>query len=119
MKSLKTLLVASLILTTSIVKSFAIGNENSSQAYSQLNAQLKEMLNTQQIGKSISNDKSCFVVVSFSVNRKHQMENIRVESTDETVANYVKRMLQQKKVEVNSFFEGKSGQVMIMMENEG
>jgi hypothetical protein len=119
MKTVKTLLIAGLILMASISKSFAGGNENLSQAYSQLNVQLKDMLKQSHVTKFLSTDNTCFVVLTFSVNRKHQMENIRVESNDEAFAATVKKMLQHKKVEVNPLFDGKSGQVLIMMENEG
>jgi hypothetical protein len=119
MKTMKTLLIAGIILASAVSKSFAAGNENLNQAYKQLNVQLKDMLKQSLSDKIKTTENTYFVVLSFSVNEKHQMENIRVESNDEDFAKYVKKMLQHKKVEVNPLFDGKSGQVLIMMENEG
>jgi hypothetical protein len=53
------------------------------------------------------------------VNDKHQIENVIVESSDDTYAAYVKKLLKHKKIEVDPMFDGKSGQIVIMMDKEG
>jgi hypothetical protein len=116
MKTMKSLLFILILVVLSVSKSFAGGNENENQAYAQLNTQLKNMLQKSDITVFNRLEKT-FVVLTFSVNEKHQMENVRVESTDESLTSYVKEMLQQKKVEVDPSFDGKSGQVLIVMEN--
>jgi hypothetical protein len=119
MKTLKTLLAAGVILVVSIVKSYASGNENFDQAYKQLNVQLKEVLKQSLTDKFNTSKNSCLVVLTFSVNDKHQIENVVVESSDDTYAAYIKKLLNRKKVEVDPLFDGKRGQIMIMMDNEG
>jgi hypothetical protein len=119
MKNVKTLLVAGVILMVSITRSIAAGNENLNQAYRQMNIQLSEMLHKSDIIKSDAVKDTCYVVLTFSVNKKHKMKNVQVEGSDEVINRQVKSILKQKKVEVNPLFDGKSGQVLIMMENEG
>jgi hypothetical protein len=115
MKTLKVLLFAGLILVASITKSYAGGNENLDQAYKQLNAQLKDMLKQSVTSAYNTTENACLVVLSFSVNEKHQMKNIRVESNDEKYAKYIRKLLINKKLEVNPLFDGKSGQMMILL----
>ena len=114
MKTVKILFLASFILTAGVSKSLASGNENLNKAYNQLNDQLKEL-----IGQIPSEETSSFVVLTFSVNKKHEIENVQVESTDEKLAKQVKQVLVKEKVKVDPLFEGKKGQVSMQIENEG
>jgi len=114
MKTVKILFLASFILAVGVTKSLASGNENMNKAYNQLNNQLKEL-----IGQIPAEETSSFVVLTFSVNRKHEIENVQVESTNEKLAQQVKKVLVNEKVKVDPLFEGKKGQVSMQIENEG
>jgi hypothetical protein len=115
MKTLRTLLIAGLILMVPIVKSYAGENDQIDQAYKQLNVQLKEMLKQSVTSVFKTAENTCLVVLSFTVNERHQMKNIRVESSDDEFAKFVKKYLKNKRLEVNPLFDGKSGQVVIML----
>ena len=119
MKKVKILLVTGLILVAPFVKTFGSGNENLNQAYSQLNVQLKDLLKQSLSANFDINDPSCLIVLTFSVNDKHQIRNIVVESNDDTYANYITKLLKHKKIEVDPLFDGKSGQMVITFESEG
>jgi hypothetical protein len=119
MKTIKTLFVACVFLAAGITKSYAGGNESMNQAYNQLNKQLKELFKQIPGEKLNSAEPSHFVVLTFSVNRKHKIENIKVDSTDEKLTRYVRKVLVREKVKVDPLFDGKSGQVSMQIENEG
>jgi hypothetical protein len=114
MKTVKILFLASFILVTGLSKSFASGNENLNNAYNKLNAQLKEL-----VANVPSEKSSSFVVLTFSVNKNNEIENVQVESTNEELAKQVKRVLANEKVKVDPLFVGKKGQVSMQIENEG
>jgi hypothetical protein len=114
MKTVKILFLASFILVAGISKTWASGNENQNKAYNRLNEQLKEL-----IGQIPAENSSSFVVLTFSVNEKHEIENVQVESTDDELAKQVEKVLVNKKVKVDPMFEGKKGQVSMQIENAG
>ncbi|RPJ76401.1 MAG: hypothetical protein EHM20_07510 [Alphaproteobacteria bacterium] len=113
MKTVKILFFASIILFASITKTFAKGNENVIMAYNKLNEQLKEI-----IGQAKAGEPSSFVVLTFSVNEKNEIENVQVESTNDELTNQVKALLVNRKVKVNPLFEGQKGQVSMQIENK-
>ncbi len=119
MKTVKIFFLASVLLFAGLTKSNAGGNERLDKAYSQLNEQLKSLIEQISIEKMEGSDKSQFLVLTFSVNKKHEIENILVESTDDRLANHVKQVLGKEKIKVSRLFEGKSGQVSMQLPNEG
>jgi hypothetical protein len=119
MKTVKILFLAGFLLAAGLTKSIASGNESLNKAYNHLNEQLKEMFKQIPDDKLGSPETSHFVVLSFSVNNNHEIENIQVESTDEELARYVRTILVGGKVKVDPLFDGKSGQVSLQLENEG
>jgi hypothetical protein len=114
MKTVKILFLASFILAAGVTKSLASGNENLNNAYNRLNKQLKEL-----IGQISVEENSSFVVVTFSVNEKNEIENVQVESTSDELTKKVENALVNEKVKVDPLFEGKKGQVSMQIENKG
>jgi ribosome recycling factor len=62
---------------------------------------------------------SPFLVLTFSVSKSHEMENLQVESSDDQLASYVKKALAKEKIKVNPVFDGKKGQVPIQLPSKG
>ncbi len=119
MKTLKFNLLVLLMVTSTQIISYAGENEGSKDAYDQLNAQLKAMINKISAESQISSENPVFLVLTFSVNGKSEIENITVESSNDALAKKVKRTLSKEKVKVSPLLDGKRGQVAVEISNEG
>jgi hypothetical protein len=119
MKTLKILLVSLTILTASVSKSLAGGNENAGSAYTRLNEQLKGLVKQISNESNVNDLSGQFVVLTFSVNRKHQIKNVQVESTNDDLSHHIQKIIVREKVKVDPLFDGKKGQVSMLIENEG
>jgi hypothetical protein len=119
MKTAKLFFLGSALLIANLTLVNASGNESQDKAYKQLNEQIKAVFKQIPEDQLTVSDKSHFLLLTFSVNEKHELENIQVESTDEKLSDYAKKVLVSEKIKVNPLFDGKKGQISIQLPNEG
>ncbi len=113
MKTLKLITLAGILVVTSLVRSYAGDNDGLQKAYNQLNAQLKAVIEKMPLTTDASITSSAFLVVSFSVNKNSEIENVSVESSDDKLADNVEQVLSKEKIKVNPLLDGKYGQVAL------
>jgi hypothetical protein len=119
MKTLKIFLLSGILMTAAVSKSLAGGNENAGSAYTRLNEQLKGLVEQITTNSNINDLSGQFVVLTFSVDKKHHIKDVQVESTNEDLAKHLRKMISREKVKVDPLFDGKKGQVSMLIENEG
>ena len=113
MKTLKLITLAGIMVATSLIRSYAGDNDGLDKAYNQLNAQLKALIDKMPVKTTASINNSAFLVVSFSVNKNSEIENVRVESSDDKLADNVEKVLSKEKIKVSPLLDGKCGQVAL------
>jgi hypothetical protein len=113
MKTNHFLLIAGLLLSAGLTNLKATENETKSQAYVELDQQLQQTLKNFPIEEISSIDEYSRVTLFFTVNKNHEMENIKVSGLDENLVQYVKHTLELQKVKLNPYFDGRSCRVPI------
>jgi hypothetical protein len=111
MKTVKIILLASVLLAAGITKTMAGENEVYNRAYSQLDEKVRATLDQFPFEAINGQDNSCLMVLTFTVNEEHRMDNIRVESEDKPLANYVLSVLKRKNIELDPVLDGKNCRV--------
>lgn len=113
MKTLRLFSLTGIMVSVSVIRLFAGGNEGLDKVYNQLNAQMKAVIQKISTEANERENKSAFLVVSFTVNKNSEIENVNIESSDEKLADDLKKELSKLKIKVNPMLEGKHGQVVI------
>ncbi len=113
MKTLRLFSLTGIVLSVSLIGLIAGGNESLDKVYNQLNAQMKAVVKQISTEANVNEINSAFLVVSFSVNNRSEIENVSIESSDEKLADRLKKELSKAKIKVNPMLEGKCGQVVI------
>jgi len=108
MKTVKFFFLACFFLVAGITTSTAGENETYNQALSQLNEQVKSIFKQFPFEAIDGDDNSCLMVVTFTVNENHRMENITVECENNGLAQYVLSVLERRNIEFNSVLDGKN-----------
>ncbi|RPJ76400.1 MAG: hypothetical protein EHM20_07505 [Alphaproteobacteria bacterium] len=107
MKTLKILLLAVCFLATGITKSLAGENEAYNRAVYQMSEQVKASLKQFPFEAIDAQDNTCLMVLTFTVNKNHRMENIRVECENESLALFVQKVIERKDFELSPTLDGK------------
>lgn len=119
MKTLKLFFLVMSLSLTSLNFVNAGGNENYNQAYQQITDHIQALYDQIPQDQLNKYNDSPFLVLTFSVSKSHEMENLQVESSDDQLASYFKRALAKEKIKINPVFDGKKGQVPIQLPSKG
>jgi hypothetical protein len=119
MKTIKVLFLASFFLIVGVAKSNAGENEIYNRAFTQIDEQVKALFKQFPFEAINGEDNSCLMVVTFTVNDDHRMSNIRVESENESLAQYVLSVLERSSITLDPILDGKNCRVPIRFVIEG
>jgi hypothetical protein len=106
MKTVKITSLALIFLIAGIAKSIAGENETYNRAVSQLTEELSLMFKQFPFEAINGDDNSCRMTLTFTVNDQHQMENIRVESEDKGLAQYVQSVIERRNLKLDPALDG-------------
>ena len=118
MKTMKSIILVSFFLAAGITTTTAGENEMYNEALHQLNEQVSTMFNQFPFEAIDGNDNYCLMTVTFTVNENHRMENIKVESENKELAQYVASVLERKNIELNPALDGKKCRMPLRFVNE-
>lgn len=107
MKTVKILFLAVCFLATGVTKTMAGENEAYNRAVYQMCEQVKTSLKQFPFEAIDAQDNTCLMVLTFTVNKNHKMENIQVECENESLAVYVQKVLERKDFELSPSLDGK------------
>jgi hypothetical protein len=117
MKTVKIIFFVSILLITGIAKSVASENKAYSRAITQLQYEVETSFKQFPFEAIHGENNECVVVVTFIVDQNHEMKNIHVESEDESLANYVQKILERKNLELDAALDGKMCRMPIRFVN--
>ncbi len=117
MKTIKFLLITGLLFIVCFATTKAGENEVRTQAYQQLNYQINQTMKNFPFEEISRYDNSGLMMLTFTVNDKHEMKNIEVLGNDPNLAQYVKKILEDQDLKVNSYFDGKTCRVPLRFVN--
>jgi uncharacterized protein YggT (Ycf19 family) len=118
MKTVKFFFLACFFLVAGITFTTAGENESYNQALTQLSEKISTMFTHFPFEAIDGNKSSCLMIVTFSVNENHRMENISVECDDNGLGQYVLAVLKRKNIEIDPALDGKNCRVPIRFVNE-
>jgi hypothetical protein len=107
MKTVKILFFAVCFLVIGLSKSVAVDNKAYNYAVYEMSELVKASLKEFPFEAIQSEDNTCLMVLTFTVNNNHRMENIRVECQDKDLAVTVQKILERKQIELNPELDGK------------
>jgi hypothetical protein len=107
MKTVKTTILVCMFLALGLAKSVAGENEVYKRAFYELEAQINEVFAQFPFEAISSYNNEVLMIVTFTVNKNHQLENISVESEDKELSQYVLSRLERTQIKVNPALDGK------------
>lgn len=117
MKTIKLLVIACALFSVGAINAKAGENEVQNQAFNELDNQIQKTFMNFPFEEINSMNHECMITLIFTVDAEHQMNNIKVTSEDEVLADFVKNKLERNPIKVNPYFDGKFCRVPVRVVN--